>query len=194
MGLSIHYSGTIKDTTLIDALITEVADICKSLNWSHGVIKEFSEDHLRGIWFSPKDCEPVFLTFLPGGRMCSPVCLMNKDLYLRNGLDPELVYTTSTKTQFAGPDAHMALIGLLRYLQEKYFSAFDLIDECMYWETKDEGVLLNQFAKYDYLLNVVAGALSEMRFVPGETTSSLADRIGKILTERLGNTQQYDIQ
>ena len=126
--------------------------------------------------------------------MCSPVCLMNKDLYLRNGLDPELVYTTSTKTQFAGPDAHMALIRLLRYLQEKYFSAFDLIDECMYWETKDEGVLLNQFAKYDYLLNVVAGALSEMRFVPGETASSLADRIGKILTERLGNTQQYDIQ
>ena len=46
-------------------------------------------------------------------------------------------------------------------------------------ETMDEKILLSQFAKYEFLLTAVAGALSEMKAVPGETPLSLADRIGK---------------
>ena len=134
MGLSIHYSGTIKDTALIDELIAEVADICQSLNWTFHVIKEPNPDQLNGICFSPEKCEPVFLTFLAGRRICSPVNLMNRDIYEINELDAELIYTTSTKTQFAGPDAHIAVIKLLRYLKEKYFSAFELSDEGMLWK------------------------------------------------------------
>ena len=189
MGLSIHYSGTIKDIALIDELIAEVTDICQSLSWSYHIIKEPNTDQLNGICFSPEKCEPVFLTFLPGGRMCSPVNLMNSDLYEKNGLDAELVYTTSTKTQFAGPDAHIAVIKLLRYLKEKYFSVFELSDEGMYWETMDEKLLLSQFAKYEFLLNAVADALSEMKAVPDETPLSLADRIEKMLKDKLGGTE-----
>jgi hypothetical protein len=121
VGLSIHYSGTIKDSDLIDELIAEVSDICQSLSWTYRIIKEPNPDQLNGICFSPEKCEPVFLTFLPGGRMCSPVNLMNRDIYEANELDAELIYTTSTKTQFAGADAHVAVIKLLRYLKEKYF-------------------------------------------------------------------------
>ena len=33
----------------------------------------------------------------------------------------------------------------------------------MFWETKDEKFLLSQFAKYEFLLNAVADALSEMK-------------------------------
>jgi hypothetical protein len=118
--------------------------------------------------------------------MCSPVNLMNKDIYEENDLDRELLYTTSTKTQYAGPDAHIAVIKLLRYLKVKYFSAFELNDEGMYWETMDEKVLLGQFAKYEFLLNAVADALSEMKAVPGETAASLADKIEKMLKKKLG--------
>ncbi len=189
MGLSIHYSGTIKSPDLVDELVNETSDICDSLDWSYHILKQPNSDQLKGIIFSPDNCEPVVLTFLPNGRMCSPFNIMNKDIYDQHDLDPELIYTTSTKTQFAGPDAHQAIIKLLRYLKEKYFSSFDLNDEGMYWETMDKNILLTQFAKYDFLLNAVAGALSEMKAVPGETPLSLADRIEQVLKNRFGNSE-----
>lgn len=189
MGLSIHYSGTIKNSDCIDELVTEVIDICESFNWNYHLIKEPNADQLNGICFAAENCEPIFLTFLPGGRMCSPVNLMNRDIYEANGLDAESLYTTSTKTQFAGSDAHMAVIKLLRYLKEKYFTVFELNDEGMYWETLDKNVLLSQFAKYDFLLNAVADALSEMKPAEGETLLSLADRIEKRLNDKFGKTE-----
>lgn len=189
MGLSIHYSGTIKDAVLVDDLITEVADICQSLHWTYTIIKEPNTDQLNGICFSPEECEPVFLTFIPGGRMCSPVNLMNRDIYALNGLDAALIYTTSTKTQFAGPDAHIAVIRLLHYLNEKYFSVFELSDERMYWETMDEKILISQFARYEFLLNAVVDALSEMKTIPGEAPLSLADRIEKMLKDKFGGEE-----
>jgi len=187
MGLSIHYSGHIRRYGIIDEMMTEVTDICESLNWIYHILDGNNTDKLKGICLSPEGCEPVFLTFLPNGRMCSPVNLMHKDIYEEHDLDPELLYTTSTKTQYAGPDAHIAIIRLLRYLKEKYFSAFELNDEGMYWETMDEKVLMEQFARYDFLLNSVAGALSNMKAVPGETAGSLANRIEKMLRNRFTN-------
>ena len=187
MGLSIHYSGYIREYDMLDELMSEVTDICQNLDWTWHVIDGNNTDELKGICFSPDGCEPVFLTFLPDGRMCSPVNLMNKDIYEGGELDRELLYTTSTKTQYAGPDAHIAVIKLLRYLDGKYFSAFELNDEGMYWETRDEKVLLEQFAKYEYLLNAVTAALSQMKAVPGETAGSLADRIEEMLKKNLGS-------
>jgi hypothetical protein len=190
MGLSIHYYGQIKQYERIDALITEVSDICQSLNWSNTVIREPNADSLNGICFAPEGCEPVFLTFLPGGRICSPVNLMNRDIYNGDELDKELLYTTSTKTQYAGFDAHVAVIKLLRYLKEKYFSVFEMMDEGLYWETNDEKVLQSQFDKYEYALNVLTTALSEVKTVPGESAVSLADRIEEMLKKKLGTDEE----
>ena len=184
MGLSIHYYCTIKSTDRINELITEVGDICQSLNWTCHIIKEPNADQLNGICFYPENCEPIFLTFLPGGRMCSPVNLMNRDIYDSNGLDAELIYTTSTKTQFAGADAHIAIIKLLRYLKEKYFAVFELDDEGMYWETMDSTIFLKQFTRYEFLSDTVTGVLTGMKTEPGETPLSLAERIDKLLKAR----------
>ena len=184
MGLSIHYSGHIREYSVIEEMMVEVSDICQNLNWTYHILDGNNTDNLKGICFSPEGCEPIFLTFLLSGRMCSPINLMHKDIYAENDLDRELLYTTSTKTQFAGPDAHIAIIKLLRYLKEKYFATFELNDEGMYWETMDEKVLLGQFAKYDFLLNAVADALSNMEAMPGESTESLAERIEKMLKDK----------
>ena len=184
MGLSIHYSGQIKHIELVNELMTETVDICKTLEWNCLVLPEKNKDGLTGIYFAPKDCEPIFLTFLPNGRMCSPVNLMYKDMYAANGPDAELLYTTSTKTQYAGPDAHIAIIKLFRYLKEKYFSVFEMSDEGSYWETMDKKVLLEQFAKYEFLLDAVSSALNEMKIIPGETAASLADRIEQMLKKK----------
>ena len=99
--------------------------------------------------------------------------------------DDPYYYTSFTKTQYAGPDAHMAIIKLLRYLENKYFSAFELQDEGMYWETMDEKILRNQFLKYEFALNALTAALSNMKAIPGETPDSLAERIEGELNKRL---------
>lgn len=184
MGLSIHYSGAIRSMHLLDELITETADICQSLGWAYHLINEDGEDNLKGIIFSPENCEPVMLTFLPDERMCSFVNLMNRDMYDGVQFDKELMYTTSTKTQFAGAEAHMALIKLLRFLKEKYFKEFELQDEGQYWETGDEKNFLRKFNQYEYALEFVRDTLTEMKTEAGETTESLISRIEKLLNDK----------
>lgn len=178
MGLSIHYSGCIRDEREISRLTEETEDICKTLGWRHGRI---SDETLNGIYFNPDECEPLFLTFLAGGRTCSPVNLMMKEDFRENGLDPELLYNVSVKTQYAGIEAHIAVIKLLRYLSEKYFSSFELIDEGQYWETNDRAVLEQQFNRYNAMLDAVAGALEKLTAKPGETVASLVARIEQLL-------------
>jgi len=186
MGLSIHYSGTIRSMDLLDDLMTETTDICQSFNWKYHLINEPDGDQLKGIIFSPENCEPLMLTFLPNRRMCSFLNLKHRDIFDGTRLGKELMYTTSTKTQFAGPDTHMALIKLLRYLKEKYFETFELQDEGEYWETGDEKIFLRNFRRYEYLFDTVANILDNVQALPGENVDSLARRIEKILKEKLG--------
>ena len=187
MGLSIHYSGQIRSISIIEQLIDETADVCKSMNWNYTIIREQGEEGINGIVFSPEKSEPVFLTFLSDRRMCSPISLMNKDLYAANGLDPELIYITSTKTQFAGSDTHIALLKFLRYLKEKYFESFEMDDEGYYWGTNDANVLYKRFKLYNYLMDTVGNALRNISYEAGENAETLADRIEKLLKKKFGD-------
>jgi len=189
MGLSIHYSGQLKDPTLITELMVEVVDICKELDWKYRLISGPNSDKLTGIVFSPAGSEPICLTCLPDGRLCSPFNLMHKELYEENDLDAELIYTTSTKTQYAGMETHIAIIKLLRHLKEKYFSAFELIDEGGYWETMDEKILLGQFTTYETAINRLAEALGQIEPIENETAESIADRIERVLKDKLSNNK-----
>lgn len=193
MGLSIYYKGNIKNYQLINALTEEVKDICGSLQWSYHIFEQsaativendidHTPEHLKGIMFSPAECEPVSLTFLPNGKLSSLMNLMAKDMYD----EPEWIYHVATKTQYAGPDVHIAVIKLLKYLQPKYFEVFELTDEGEYWETMNEKILLAQFKKYNFLVNSFADALSGLPAMPGETAESLADRIEKLFRDKFG--------
>jgi hypothetical protein len=174
MGLSIHYNGTIKDISLIPMLVDEVKDICITLQWKYHL---FDDELVEGICFSPPECEPLFFTFSKDGALCSPVLLQ---------YDIHPATTISVKTQFAGIDAHKAVIKLLKHLKSKYFSVFDLHDEGGYWESDDENILRRQFGEYEFLLHTVSEALQDFKSKPGETPESLADRLEKILKGRLG--------
>ena len=192
MGLSIHYSGTIRHTSFIEELIEETADVCESMQWKYNVIREQGDEGVNGIVFSPGNCEPVFLTFLRDGRMCSPINLKYKEPYEADGFDPELIYTTSTKTQYAGPATHIALLKFLKWLSGKYFENFEMNDEGYYWETNDEKILLQRFAHYNYLINTVGEVLSNIEQHPGETIDSLATRIEQILKKNFDNGKNSD--
>jgi hypothetical protein len=181
MGLSIHYSGSIKDRSLLPQLGAEMKDICESLGWDYHYFEADEKDPLEGVYFAPEECEPLFLTFTPEGRLLSPISHITREMLVEHGLDPELIYTISTKTQYAGIDAHMAIIRLFRYLSKKYFSHFEMNDEGNYWETDDPEVLKNQFSAYERAIKSFADVLQGLERIPGESPDSLATRIEELL-------------
>lgn len=172
MGLSIHYNGKLKDIALLPQLVEEVQDVCNVLNWKYQLD---NNDDIKGIWFSPPECEPFAFTFYPSGE------LVNK-LYLRCNIEP--ANTVSVKTQFAGVDVHMAATKLLRHLARRYFSVFNVSDEGRYWETDDEEILRKQFGLYNALLNAVAETLKDFNAEKGDRPERLADRLEAFLNER----------
>lgn len=178
MGLSIHYSGYIKDVQLIDALIAEVEDICKTLEWKCTILHD---DDLDGIVLSPTGSEPLHLTFNKQGRLLPFTALLTKELYETGKIEKELMFTAFTKTQFAGPHVHKAIIKLMRYITGKYFSEFAMTDESYYWETNDEQQMVERFKVYNTMLDVFTEALQGMEHVPGETPQSLAGRLEELL-------------
>jgi hypothetical protein len=175
MGLSIHYSGTIKDAAQIPKLIEEVQDVCTIFDWHYQFI---DDESLTGIFFTPPGCETLCLSFLPNGQLAS---------WARILYDIEPATVISVKTQFAGMDVHKTIIKLLQYLSAKYFSRFDLQDEGGYWETGDETVLARQFDIYDGLLNKVQSVLSDFKVDAGATKEELVKRLEEFLKERLKN-------
>jgi hypothetical protein len=198
MGLSIYYWGKIKDYLFIDALTAEAEDICKSLNWPYQVFdtsksdlkpgetaEKYTPHDVKGISFTPEESETVFLTFLPDGTLCCPVKL----IYYDPASNDLMIEVAHTKTQFAGPDTHIAILKLLDYLSKKYFQSFELNDEGDYWGKWDKEVLLSQFARYDFILDAVASALADVKLAPGESAGSLADRIEEIIIKKFGGEE-----
>lgn len=173
MGLSIHYSGTIKDVGQVEGLAEEVQDVCAAFNWDYHLIRD---ERLTGICFTPLGCETLFLTFLPDGKLASPIRLVYD-------IDP--AHVISVKTQFAGTEVHKTVIKLLQYLSLKYFSHFQLNDEAGYWESGDDTILAKQFALYDTLLDKVQAALGDFKSEPGTTKEELVKRLEEFLKKRL---------
>ncbi len=186
MGLSIHYSGYIINKAMIIPLIEEVEDICKALNWSTYII---DDEEIKGISFAPKGSEPIFLFFNADGRIVSLTNLVGQ--LIPGDMDEEIIlFTASIKTQYAGADAHMAVIKLLKHLSKKYFRNFTLYDEGYYWETGDENILRKQFRNYQAAIDTFCEALKDFRSRSDETVESLADRLERFLKEKFGREQE----
>lgn len=187
MGLSIHYSGYILKKEMLDPLIEEVTDICKSLNW---VSHTFDDDEIKGVCFAPEGSEPVFLTFNKEGRTLSPINILAKDIYDDIQISKNLIFTTSTKTQYAGVDTHIAIVKLLKHLSKKYLTNFTLTDEGYYWETGDKKILREQFEKYSAAMHTFCEALKDLPPNQGETAESLGDRLERLLIEKFGGKKK----
>ncbi|MEO8413875.1 MAG: hypothetical protein ABI472_09460 [Ginsengibacter sp.] len=187
MGISIHYSGYIFDKKLIGTLIEEVKEICETLEWEPRTV---DDDEIRGICFAPKGSEPAFLTFNHNGRLLSPINIMVKEMYDGVRFDKDLLFTTSTKTQYTDPDAHIAITKLLKHISAKYLKDFTLSDEGYYWETGNEKILFDQFKNYDAAIDSFCEAMEGLSAVPGETAESLGDRLEKLLREKFGGKKE----
>jgi len=180
MGLSIFYSGKLKDISILQEMHDEVSDICCNLKWICMPMHPYPEIPLQGFQFHPEGSEPVWLTFHKNGILADPVYYIFKDDTFCPPL-PEAAFTLTTVTQFAGMDAHMALIKLLKYLDLKYFDEFELIDESEYGETGDEALCKERFDYFTAQMEVMTMKLSVLDGNYSLTGESIRARMDNLL-------------
>lgn len=194
MGLTIHYSGNLKNKMALPQLVEEVKDIAGIFGWPFEIYEtEFGKNcfgrkkvrtNLYGIQFTPPQCETVSFCFYSNGRLTS---YWSWREYMRScGEDKSLLEGGSfVKTQFAGWQVHKTLILLFRHLEKKYFRKFKVHDEANYWETGDEKILKGNFDRMGFLLNGLEKTFSENSRTQNESISKYMERVLKEFYERI---------
>ncbi len=187
MGLCINYKGRLSPQADLSELITEVKDMAEVYGWKYFIFDEkfpdkapsepVNTERIYGICFTPPECETVHISFLENRQICSIASLRlfeNESEERRK----ELTEWVFVKTQFAGIEIHKILIHLFRYLSDKYFIEFEMMDEGQYWETDDEKVLEENFARYNFLLNTLVIGLESF---PKEVGESFEDYFARLM-------------
>lgn len=128
MGVTIHFEGKLKSSTLYNEIIETAKDFAVSNDLAFSIFEEENkilqrvrdekdwdyDGPTKGILIQPDiNSDPFNLEF-------------DKDLYLQE----------FCKTQFADVSVHILIIELLRKI-EPYFEVLRVEDEGEYWETKD---------------------------------------------------------
>ena len=129
MGVTIHYSGHLKEPSAYLLLLDALQDFAGQHGWSHrpisqqGVTLNRWDDSdrewtvtgdTRGIELRlHDDCEPVAFEF-----------------------DADHFMQDHVKTQYAPPEIHISITELFRHLLP-FFSDLDVFDEGEYWESRD---------------------------------------------------------
>jgi len=149
MGVTIHYKGKLNSADELDSFCEEMEDIAKSMGWKYSAFD-----------FNEKDREPLKGLIIGPHQKSEPLPFMvDKKGFLRNPFmleiskgDDEYTWFNHIKTQFAPVEIHVAVIKLLKYIQQKYISNLDVYDEGEYWQTGDEKILKR---KIDFLNSVM---------------------------------------
>ena len=186
MGLTIHYCGKLRNPVSIPSLITEAKDISESMHWPYEVIERLPDVPVEGILISPNGSEPLWLTFHEAGFMCNPLLYSYVMEVEGKDIPADAEQWLFTKTQYAGVEAHMALIKLLRHLSQKYFEKIEVYDESQYWETGDEALCRKKFGESERFIGMVGDALDSIEFDPAESAETIATKIEKLLSDKFG--------
>ena len=195
MGVSIHYRGRVADTQNIKTICDELAAIADKMNWHYTRLDEDwtqSADAtievteqgsqitghlpLKGIvlTLNPK-CETLGVLFDSNGNLCDPVSMVN---IREETLKPE-DYWISVKTQYASPETHIWVIGLLKYLKKLYLPDLEVQDEGVYWETGNFEILKEKMDFVGEKIAAVSAVLSHV--AKGHVASFSADEIASII-------------
>jgi hypothetical protein len=159
MGLTIHYSATLKNASVLDNLTREVMRIAVALEWRWTIL---STPRMSGISVYPPNCEPVLLYFTPQGKSCGLAYLIPGAV---PGINDSLVHV---KTSAAGPEIHKDIIDLLFYLNKKYFREIQVCDEGKYWETRDYKILAAHFVEVTDDTDSLSRPTSGLLLSPGD--------------------------
>ena len=86
-------------------------------------------------------------------------------------LNPEDIWIT-VKTRFAGPETHVWIVGLLKYIQEHYLPELLVRDEGEFWETGNHEMLKEKMNLINDKIDAISTGLSR---VTGSRLENLSD-------------------
>jgi len=144
-GVTIHYEATAKDLPSARHFIDVARAEAQKLGWEVQDANQATATILRVIGETEKPYTgPLTGIVIRPHPLCDP-------LFLRFGSD--LFLQDFVKTQFAGPDIHIAIVGLLRKLQPSLRS-LSVEDEGDYWHTRSRKVLTDHMNTVNRLVAV----------------------------------------
>ena len=191
MGVTIHYRGRLNEVGQLAKLCDEMADIAAAMGWETTRLDDDWErpadarlrhtskgaqidGHLglKGILLRPDvDAESLSFFFDREGNLRS---MMDVVMIVDGTLKPQDAWV-SVKTQFASPEVHAWIIGLLKYVKKRYISDLQVSDEGQYWETGDIRILRERMEFLGEKIEQLASHLSRGRL--GDTSGLSAEEI-----------------
>ncbi|MFP4416551.1 MAG: hypothetical protein ACOC41_05245 [Chitinivibrionales bacterium] len=189
MGITIHYRGTLSDLSQLSSLTTELQDIAQSMQWqwsteksSDGFASLARDFNISGISLMPHThCEPLFFFSNQDGELVDPRIL---------ALNPGKTHHSwiSIKTQFAPPQTHMWICGLLRYLKKNYLPDLEVVDEGGYWDTQKQEVLDSRLQLIARTMDVMEEELSSHESQDNHlyTPEEIVHILEKLFRDKLG--------
>lgn len=207
MGVTIHYRGRLNDVDQLGALCNELADIANAMGWQSTTLNDDWEQPadarlrhtaagmhidghlgLKGIQMTPVEgAESLDFFFDREGNLRA---LMTMILLLDGTLDPRDAWI-SVKTQFAPPEVHVWIVGLLKYLKKRYISDLQVSDEGQYWETGDIRVLREKLDFINAKIEHLSTAFSAGCF--GDTLGLSAEQIAARIEQWLLDNEDRNV-
>lgn len=195
MGMSIHYRGRLDEVGQLARLCDEMADIARAMGWETRRLDDDWEQPpdarlrstpkgahidghlgLKGILLRPDvDAESLSFFFDREGNLRS---MMDVVMIVDGTLKPQDAWV-SVKTQFASPEVHAWIIGLLKYVKKRYVSDLQVSDEGEYWEIGDIRILREKMEFIGKKIEQLSAKLSSTRLgdLSGLSAEEIALRI-----------------
>jgi hypothetical protein len=199
MGVSIHYRGRLDDLGQLAKLCDEMTDIARAMGWETTRLDDDWEQPpdarlrstsrgahidghlgLKGILLRPDvAAESLSFFFDREGNLRSR---MNVVLIVDGTLKPQDAWV-SVKTQFASPEVHAWIVGLLKYVKKRYVSDLQVSDEGQYWETGDIRILRERMEFIGAKIEQLSAKLSSARWgdISSLSLEEIAWRIEQLL-------------
>jgi hypothetical protein len=203
MGVTIHYRGRLTDIQDINPHCDELTIVAEKMGWAFTRLDEdwskpanttievtqrgsqiVGHLPLKGIQLTPHPrCEAVQFYFDSDGRMCGPVSMV---MISEGTLQPEDVWV-SVKTQFAGPETHIWIVGLLKYLKEHYIRDLEVEDEGEYWKTGNLHTLTAKMELINEKIDMFSNELSRINrdHIDKFSADELASMIEMMVRDKL---------
>jgi hypothetical protein len=136
-GVTINYAGTAKHKSAVSQAIATARRFALERGWAVKEANADVSDITRVVNEEEKPYHgPLKGILIIADPMCEPI-------YIQFGSD--LFMQDYVKTQFAGPDVHIAVVQLFKALRP-FFRNLQVDDEAEYWETSDRKKLEEHMA------------------------------------------------
>lgn len=155
MGVTIHYAGQLRPASRLKEVVNRAEELAREMRWVFERIGSAPGSWPAGFVAYPhEDCEPLRLEF-------------GSDVKVRGWV----------KTQFAGSEVHIQVVGFLRELKPA-IGRFGVRDEGEYWETGSEETLRKHIDTINEVIKEMKDENPAIRIKVRELNGLIIDVIG----------------